>query len=506
MILYSVLISVKIAYFSVKFIKMKKSIVLVLFPFLMFGQTQIGDDIYGNEIGDFSGLDISLSSNGNIVAIRSPSYNDNSASYVSIYENIAGVWTQIGNKIYGETEYETFGSNNISLSSNGDTIALGVFNNGENSGYVHIYKNIGNIWTQVGDNIIGEAIGDRSGRSVSLSNDGSTVAIGAPKNDGNVTDSGHVRIYKYESENWIQIGDDIDGESANDDFGWSVSLSDDGSVVAIGAIDNDGNGSNSGHVRVFLNESGEWTQIGEDIDGEFSGDRFGWGLSLSSNGGMVAVGATYNDGNGNSSGHVRIYENIGGTWTQIGDDIDGEDEFDLFGFSVSLSSNGNILAIGASSNNGNGVDSGQVRIYQYIAENWIKVGIDIDGKDAYNYFGFSVSLSDDGSIVAVGGPNNDDNGENAGHVRVYDLSQILSLNSQLEENNFTINPNPASENISINLKENQEVNLINIYNNLGQLVQTATKTSIDISALATGSYYVQVTTNERISARKLLIK
>ena len=91
-----------------------------------------------------------------------------------------------------------------------------------------------------------------SGTSVSLSSDGSRVAIGARINDGvNGAESGHVRVFDYNGSAWAQVGADIDGEAANDASGNSVSISSDGSRVAIGASANDGNGSNSGHVRVY---------------------------------------------------------------------------------------------------------------------------------------------------------------------------------------------------------------------------------------------------------------
>ena len=77
------------------------------------------------------------------------------------------------------------------------------------------------------------------------------MAIGAIYNDGNGSDSGHTRIYHWNGFSWDQLGNDIDGESSDDWSGKSVSLSADGSTVAIGAVDNDGNGTNSGHVRVF---------------------------------------------------------------------------------------------------------------------------------------------------------------------------------------------------------------------------------------------------------------
>jgi hypothetical protein len=108
---------------------------------------------------------------------------------------------------------------------------------------------------------------------------------------------------------WLQMGDDINGEAANDFSGGSVSLSSNGNTLAIGADGNDGNGSSSGHVRVYTWDSLNltWLQMGDDINGEAAGDRSGGSVSLSSNGDTVAIGATGNDENGTNSGHVRVY-------------------------------------------------------------------------------------------------------------------------------------------------------------------------------------------------------
>jgi hypothetical protein len=84
------------------------------------------------------------------------------------------------------------------------------------------------------------------------------VAIGAKYNDGTGSSAGHVRVFQRDGSSagpyagWTQVGGDIDGEAAYDESGYSVSLSADGSVVAIGAYRNDGaTGSNAGHVRVY---------------------------------------------------------------------------------------------------------------------------------------------------------------------------------------------------------------------------------------------------------------
>ena len=116
---------------------------------------------------------------------------------------------------------------------------------------MRVYEYSGGSWSQLGSDINGEASSDESGSSVSLSSDGTKVAIGADGNDGNGSDSGHVRVYEYSSGSWTQVVADIDGEAASDESGHKVSLSADGTKVAIGAIGNDGNGSDSGHVRVY---------------------------------------------------------------------------------------------------------------------------------------------------------------------------------------------------------------------------------------------------------------
>ena len=181
-----------------------------------------------------------------------------------------------------------------------------------------------------------------------------------------------------------QLGQDIDGEAQSyNRSGRSVSLSSDGLTVAIGASGNsNSNGGSSGHVRVYSFSGGSWNQVGQDIDGEATGDKSGYSVSLSANGQIVAIGALFNGDNGNASGHVRIYSYNGSSWSQLGQDIDGEAAGDVSGLSVSLSSDGQTVAIGAPSNDGNGSNSGHARIYSYNGSSWIKLGQDIDGEAA----------------------------------------------------------------------------------------------------------------------------
>lgn len=393
---------------------------------MLFGQIQIGSDIDGEFADDFSGQSVSLSSDGNIVAIGAPLNRENGINYghVRVYENNGGIWTQIGSDINGEDVNENIGSS-LSISSNGRIVAIASesFYGSSVSGFVRVYENIGGVWIKTGGDINGQTPGDTFGFSLSLSSDGNTLAIGARYNGS--SNEGYVEVYENIGGVWNKTSGDINGQTSGDEFGSSIAISSDGNIVGIGAPSNDGNGSNSGHVQVYENINDVWIQIGSDIDGEAPYDESGNSLSMSSDGNIVAIGAQDNNNDGANSGHVRVYENQSGTWTQIGSDIDGQASSDLFGSSVSLSSDGSILAVGAIFNDGNGTNSGQVRVYKNINGFWIQRGTVINGEASGDFLGVDVSLSSNGNILAIGASNNDGNGSNSGHVRVYDLSLVL---------------------------------------------------------------------------------
>ena len=153
------------------------------------------------------------------------------------------------------------------------------------------------------------------GSTVSLSSDGTIVAIGAPYNDSNGVDAGHVRIYRNNSGAWVQIGEDIHGETSGDGFGATVSLNSDGTIVAIGAPYNDSNGVNAGQVRIYQNILGVWSQLGGDIEGAYNSELVGgWGLKLSPDGVTLGLGkvryypATFQNSSTPISSEVVVFE------------------------------------------------------------------------------------------------------------------------------------------------------------------------------------------------------
>ena len=396
--------------------------------------TQIGNSINGEAAQDFSGS-VAMSANGNIIAVGAHSNdgNGNSSGHVRVFENINSVWTQIGSDIDGEAVGDRFGVT-IAMSSDGSIVAVSAtFNdgvNGTDSGHVRVFENVNNTWIQIGSDIDGEAEFDFSGRSISLSSDGTVLSIGSLSNDATssnqTADIGHVRVYENINNVWTQIGNDIDGEFTNDFFGISSVLSADGNTVAIGAQNNDNGGVDAGYVRVFENVNAVWTQVGNNIEG-ITGDLSGSVISMSSNGTIIALGATGNDNNGMDSGTVRVFENINGTWTQIGNDIDGEAPFDNSGAALDMSSDGTIVAISAFRNDANGVDSGHVRVYQNQSNTWVNISGDIDGNASNDFFGGSISLSSDGLKIAIGAVGADTNGTNSGQVKVFELNALSSV-------------------------------------------------------------------------------
>ena len=274
----------------------------------------------------------------------------------------------------------------------------------------------------MGLDINGLSSGDGCGRSVSLSADGTVLAVGANGNDSFASNSGHTRVFSWDGSDWQQMGLDIYGELSGDYSGFSVSLAADGTSVAIGSPTN-GTVTN-GTARVFGWDSDNltWSQVGANINGEDTGDQFGTSVSLSSDGSILSVGASLNDGSGVNAGHVRIYElTNSNAWSQLGGDIDGELTDDRSGYSVSLSADGSKVAVGAVKNDDNGDRSGHVKVYQWntTSEEWDQLGMSIPGEAAYDWSGWSVALSLDGNRLAISSTYNDDNGTNAGHVRVY---------------------------------------------------------------------------------------
>ena len=387
---------------------------------------QLGQDIDGEATGDESGTSVAMSADGNTVVIGSPEGETFSFGHARVFRLNGGNWVQLGQTIVGDTAFDD-SAFAVDISADGNTVAIGAPNNddaGDNAGQVLVFRLTGGSWVQLGQDIDGETARDFFGSSVAMSDDGNTVIAGAPLNDGNGSLAGHARIFRLSGNSWVQLGQDIDGETGGDFSGTSVAMSSNGNTVAVGAPNNQGVANSAGHVRIFRLAGGSWVQLGQDIDGiGFIADS-GEAVAISANGNTVAIGAPQQSDNGDFSGQVRVFQLNGNTWNQLGTDIDGDSADDEAGSSVGMSADGNTIIIGAPENDDNGTNSGQARIFQLNGNTWNQLGTDIDGEASSDLSGTSVAMSADGSTVVIGSPFNDSSGGvQSGQARVYRNSQ-----------------------------------------------------------------------------------
>ena len=222
-------------------------------------------------------------------------------------------------------------------------------------------------WQQHGNNIVHNVRSQFV--NIVLAEDASAIVLGESATNGS---TGTVRVFVLDDDDddgmfWEQRGSGIDGYHLDDYSGDAVSISADGSRIAVGAWKKD----NYGNVRLFDydEDSDGWLQAGQDLDGSTEGTakggRFGWSVSLSSDGSRLAVGVPMNS---NFIGSVKTYEfnkDKGSSWNELGYQVYGDAPTGLFRMSVALSGDGNtLLAIGAPYSNIGGRRVGQARVFR----------------------------------------------------------------------------------------------------------------------------------------------
>jgi hypothetical protein len=211
-------------------------------------------------------------------------------------------------------------------------------------------------------------------------------------------------------------------------FGRTVAISSDGSTIAIAAPNRN---ANAGAVYVFVRNGGTWTQQGVPLTASNSGgdDRFGTALALSANGSVLAVGAIGEDSDGTGStnnsaadaGAAYVFTRSGASWAQTAYiKASNTQEDDLFGGALALNGAGNLLAVGATgeasastvingdqANNAAG-GAGAVYIFSNDGVAWTQTAyIKAPNAEPIDHFGAAVAMSADGNTLAVGAPDED---------------------------------------------------------------------------------------------------
>lgn len=376
--------------------------------------------IYGDSIGDQLGRCVKMNFNGSRLVIGAP-FNDAGgidAGQVKAYSYKQGKWIQLGEGINGVEKGELFGSA-ISVDSLGFRIAIGVpFSNanGTDSGQVKIYEWQNGSWGQLGNSIDGKIPGELFGTAISLSADGMRIAIGAPYNDKRGESSGQVRIYEFQNGAWVQLGKDISGNKG-EQLGICISLNSDGYRLAIGAQFDSGKAIFAGKVKVVEWKNGAWLPMGSPIYGRGDHDLLGNSVSLSSSGLIMAIGSPHvNKDTKKDSGRVEVYAWKEGKWSTLGSDIYGV-VGEPFGYSLDLSDDGHRLVIGTPL--GHGI-SGNVQVYELLKGDWLsKRKLTDDASEGL--FGNAISLSGNGNYLAIGAPFDNVKGLHSGKVKVISL-------------------------------------------------------------------------------------
>jgi hypothetical protein len=354
-----------------------------------------------------------LSGDGNTLAVGSKGFPRISSETVYIFVRESGGWRQQASlqALYGDTN-DYFGVS-LALSDDGDRLVVGApsddssatgidgdqaNNSVWNSGAVYLFQRSGEAWSQsaylkssnTGQN-------DNFGISLALSANGATLAVGASHEDSSAEglrwddstpNAGAVYLFENTEGSWSQVAFlKAPNAEEEDRFGSDLALSGDGDTLAVVAIGEDSgalgidgdqadnSAPSAGAVYIFERDQGEWSYRSylkaSNTDGQ---DGFGSSIGLSGDGNVLAVGA-YNEASSAAgidgdqqdntlygSGAVYLFTNDGSAWeqqayikamdpdTRLGSSETYENDWwngDLFGYSLSLSEDGTLLAVGA---------------------------------------------------------------------------------------------------------------------------------------------------------------
>jgi hypothetical protein len=380
----------------------------------------------------------------------------------------------------------------IALSGDGNTLAVAAPGEGsvatgvngdqsDNSAYqagaVYIFTRGGGTWSQQAYIKASNADrGDEFGLSLALSADGNTLAVGAPyekstatgiggdQTDNSLQQAGAAYVLVRSSGNWLQQAYIKASKAVPGHFGTSVALSSDGATLAVGApydcniLPGGTYGSPYGAAYVFTRSGVDWSQQAYvKASNAGTSDRFGWSVSVSGDGNILAVGANseksaatgingdQSDDSASNAGAAYLFSRSGTDWSQQAYvKASNTDAGDFFGTCIALSADGGALAVaapyegsaatGTDGNQGDNSASGAGAVYlltrsgaEWSQRSYFKAS----NTGASDQFGCGLAISGDGSALAVGAPledsaaagvngdQADNSAQDAGSVYVY---------------------------------------------------------------------------------------
>jgi hypothetical protein len=448
------------------------------------------------DISDWFGQAISLSADGNTLAVAAPGEDSNATGIdgnqsdnsedgsgaVYVFQQSNGSWIQ---QAYVKASNAQDGDNfgwQLDLSSDGNTLAVSAIsedsnattingdendNSANNAGAVYIFSRNSGSWSQQAYiKASNGGSGDYFGYSLSLSADGNTLAVGASGEDSDAMgingdpvnndaiSAGAAYTFTRTAGTWNQQAY-IKASNTNtgDAFGKFLSLSGDANTLAISAVkersnsttingnESDNSSFDTGAVYVFTQNTGNWTQQAYvKASNAEANDRFGLSLALSDNGDTLAVGAEFENSNATGvngaennndasySGAVYVFIRAIGSWSQQAYiKSSNSNQSDRFGNSLDLSSDGNTLAVSAfyedSNSSGIGGDqsdnsadfAGAAYLFERNNSVWLQQAyIKASNTEPNDEYGRTLSLNGDGRSLAVGAILEDSNASGIG--------------------------------------------------------------------------------------------
>lgn len=293
----------------------------------------------------------------------------------------------------------------VSVSGDGSTALVGAPSGP--IGLAYVFRRVGSTWGQPQQLSGDGAWRDEFGISVSLSNDGATALVGS-----STPGTGAAYVFHRSGTTWTRQ-QKLTGDESACAFGYSVALSGDGATALVGAYQ--ARPSGTGAAYVFHRTGTTWNQQQRLTAGDRArGDEFGFYVSLGATGNTAVIGAP---GKKSTTGAAYVFRRSGTNWSQQQKLIAGDGRVgDQFGASASLSGDGTTVLIGAAGKNSL---AGAAYVFNRNGVTWSQKQELTASKGAdYDGFGSSISVNWDGSTALVGAL-----GENSASGAVYVFSR-----------------------------------------------------------------------------------
>ncbi len=379
-------------------------------------------------------------------------------------------WLELEKIFASDTDYYDYFGNSVSISE--DYALIGApydDDNGSHSGSAYIFFFDGSNWIEQAKLTATDgAEGDQFGYSVSISN--GYAVIGALMDDDNGDRSGSAYIFKRNGTSWVeQTKLTASDGTSYDQFGYSVSISENYAIIGAPCYDYD----DSGSAYIFEYNGISWIEQVKLTASDAAEEDF-FGIAVSISGDYTVIGAAGDDDSGDRSGSAYIFFDDGINWIEQTKLIASDSsEYDLFGNSVSI--DGEYALIGALFDD-NGFNNGSAYIFEFNGTCWIEnAKITVDDTTAGS---FSNSVSIDENYAIIGAPTDSEYAEAAGAAYIF-YNEVVSANDDtpnysMQIEDFSNYPNPfnPTTTISFNLTTEiiEDAELI-IYNLKGQKIR-----------------------------------